>query len=87
MWTIIIIVTVYIILNLYVTGRIKKSYYLNEERREFHKKIIWAIPFLGPVLIIGSWLKPGEIKSDTMTREQREKSKANFYESGVGLDS
>lgn len=87
MWTIITITTVYIILNLYVTGRINKSYYLNEERRGLHKKLIWVIPFLGPLIIIGFWRKTGKIKTDTMTKEQREKRKGDFYESGIGLNS
>jgi len=87
MWTIITITAVYIILNLYVTGRINKSYYSNEERRGLHKKLIWAIPFLGPLMLIGFWRKIGKMKTDTMTKEQREKRKGDFYESGIGLNS
>jgi len=87
MWTIVIIATVYIILNLLVTGRINKSYYLNEERRGLHKKLIWAIPFLGPLMIIGFWRKTRKTKFDIMTKEQRDKKKGDFYESGIGLNS
>ena len=86
MWTIITFTAVYIILNLYVTGRINKSYYLNEERRGLHKKLIWIIPFIGPLLIIGFWTKR-KIKSETMTKNEREKKKGDFYESGIGLNS
>jgi hypothetical protein len=87
MWTIIITATVYIILNLFVTGRINKSYYLNEERRGLHKKLIWVIPFLGPLMIIGFWRKTRKMKVDIMTKEQREKKNGDFYESGIGLNS
>jgi len=87
MWTIIITATAYIILNLFVTGRINKSYYANEERRGLHKKLIWAIPFLGPLMLIGFWRKAGRMKTDTMTKEQREKRTGDFYESGIGLNS
>jgi hypothetical protein len=87
MWTIIIIATVYIILNLYVTKRINKSFYLNEERRGIHKKLIWAIPFIGPLITIGFWTKNNKVKGETMTKELRDKRKGDFYESGIGLNS
>jgi hypothetical protein len=87
MWTISILGIAYILLTLYVTRRVKKSFYLNEERRAFHKKLIWAIPFLGPLMIIGFWKKERKVNFETMTKEDREKRKGDFYESGIGLNS
>ncbi len=80
------IATVYVLLNIFVTIRINKSDYLNEERRRLHKRLIWLIPFLGPLLIIGFWTKV-KPKLETMTKDEREKKKGNFYESGIGLNS
>jgi hypothetical protein len=81
----IIIGAIYILLNLYVTRRINKSYYLNGERRELHKKLIWIIPFIGPLLIRGFWKMEKNKKIKTITKEEREKKKGDFYESGIGL--
>jgi hypothetical protein len=81
-----IIGTAYIILNLYVTRRINKSYYLNDQRRAIHKILIWFLPFIGPLLIMGFWRKERKVKFDTMTKDQRKKSKGDFYESGIGLN-
>ncbi len=69
-----------------MTISINKSDYLNEERRRLHKRLIWLIPFLGTLLIIGFWIKL-KPKFETMTKEEREKKKGNFYESGIGLNS
>jgi hypothetical protein len=78
--------TVYVSLNIFVTIRINKSDYLSEERRKLHRRLIWLLPFLGPLLIIGFWTK-SKPKLETMTKEKREKNKGNFYESGIGLNS
>ena len=82
----IVIGTVYVLLNIFVTIRINKSDYLNEERRKLHRRLIWLFPFLGPLLISGFWTK-SKPKLETMTKEKREKNKGNFYESGIGLNS
>ena len=84
--TVIAIGTTYILFNLFVIWRINKSFYLNEERRGLHKRLIWIIPFIGPLLIIGFWTKR-KIKPETMTKDEREKKKGDFYESGIGLNS
>jgi hypothetical protein len=74
--------------NLFVTRRINRAYYLEEEMRRFHKRFIWVVPFGGPLIIAGFWRKNSEkIKLDTMTKQQRDKQKGDFYESGIGLDS
>ena len=64
--------TVYLLLNIFVTIRINKSDYLNGERRGLHKRLIWLIPFLGPMLILRYWTK-SKPKFETMTKQQREK--------------
>ena len=51
---------VYVLLNLFVTIRINKANYLNEERRRIHKRFIWLIPFVGPLLIKGFWTKANQ---------------------------
>jgi hypothetical protein len=76
---------IYILVNMYVTGRINKSYYLSEERRRLHKKLIWFTPFIGPLLIRGYWKTEKNKKLETITKEDREKKKGSFYESGIGL--
>lgn len=85
MKTLLIILTAYIICNLYVTRRITKAYYLNEERRVLHKKMIWFLPFIGPLLIKGFWARNSKERFDTMTKAQRnDKKDGGFYESGIG---
>jgi hypothetical protein len=80
-------ITFYIIVNVYVAGRINRSYYTNLERRALHKKLIWFLPFIGPLMLREFWRKGKAITNETITKDQREKSKGDFYESGIGLDS
>jgi hypothetical protein len=75
----------YIVFNLYVTKRINKSFYLNEERKALHKNLIWIIPFVGPLMIVSFWRKNKKVTFETMTKDQRKK-KGDFYESGIGLN-
>jgi hypothetical protein len=82
-----IIVLIYLALNIYVSNRLSKSFYLNEERRGLHKKLIWFIPFIGPALLYGFWKPNNKVRIETMTKEQRESKNGNFYESGIGLNS
>lgn len=79
---------VYIILNVFVTKRINKTTYLNEDMRSLHKKFIWFLPFLGPIIIKNFWGKPKTVKILTNTKTQRNKNaKYNgFYESGKGIE-
>lgn len=86
MKTLIVSGIAYILLNIFVMWRINTSFYLREERRKIHKLLIWFIPFIGPLLIFNYWTK-SKSTFEVMTKEQREKKKGNFYESGVGLDS
>jgi hypothetical protein len=85
--TLSVIGTLYIVFNLYVTKKINKASYLSQERRGLHKKLIWIIPFVGPLLIIGFWRNEKEVKFETMTKDKRDKEKGDFYESGIGLNS
>jgi hypothetical protein len=79
---------IYISLNVFVTKRINKSYYLSEEMRRLHKKFIWFLPFLGPLLIKNYWRKPKTNKIQINTKTQRDKNATygGFYESGIGVE-
>lgn len=83
-----IAILIYILLNVFVTKRINKSYYLSEEMRSLHKKFIWFLPFLGPLLIKNFWRKPKTNYVQINTKTQRDKNaKYNgFYESGQGVE-
>lgn len=76
----------YILLNVFVTKRINKSYYIDEEMRSFHKKFSWFLPFLGPLLIKNFWRKPKKTTIQINTKIQRDKNTTydGFYESGQG---
>jgi hypothetical protein len=78
---------IYAAFNLFVMRRISRAFYLDEDRRRFHMKFIWILPFIGPLIISGSWREPKKVKLDTMTKEQRDKRKGDFYESNIGLNS
>lgn len=82
-----IVAATYAGFNLFVTRRINRSCYLDEEMRRLQKKFIWFVPFLGPLIIAGFWRKAKKVKLDTMTKQQRDKKKGDFYESGLGIDS
>ncbi len=79
---------IYFLINLFVTRRINKSYYIREEMKRFHKKFIWFLPFLGPLLIKNFWIKHKPNTNKAITKSQRDKSIKydGFYESGQGID-
>jgi hypothetical protein len=79
---------IYILLNVFVTKRINKSYYLNEEMRNLHKKFIWFLPFLGPLLIKNFWRKPktNNIKTNTKTERDKNAKYDGFYDSGQWIE-
>ncbi len=81
-------ILIYILLNVFVTKRINKSYYLSEEMRSLHKKFIWFLPFLGPLLIKNFWRKPKTNNIQINTKTQRDKNAKydGFYESGQGVE-
>ena len=85
---ILIALLIYVLLNGYVTKRLNKSYYINEEMRSLHKKFIWFLPFLGPLIIKNFWKKPKTNNVQTNTKTQRDKNTKydGFYESGQGVD-
>jgi|ETNmetMinimDraft_18_1059904.scaffolds.fasta_scaffold53859_2 hypothetical protein len=66
----------YAILNIYVTMRINKAYYMKEERRKLHKKFIWIVPFLGPLIIKSFWMKKEDKELDVMTKDKRKLPKS-----------
>jgi hypothetical protein len=73
---ILISLPLYIILNLIVSKKINQAYYLKEERRSLHKKVIWIIPFLGPLLIKSHWSK-NEEKLKVTTEANRRNKRGN----------
>ncbi|MCK5845815.1 MAG: hypothetical protein KAG84_00130 [Bacteroidales bacterium] len=81
----IIVFIVYIILTSYIYIRINKAIYLSEERRTIHKIFIWLLPFIGPFIIRGFWIKKSRQNLETMTKNKRKLDKSNFYESGKGI--
>ena len=79
------IAIVYILLNIYVTRKINKAYYLKEERRKLHKIFIWIIPFLGPLMIKSFWQEKKNETMEVMTKDKRKIDKSSYYESGSGM--
>ena len=79
---------IYILLNVFVTKRINKSYYLSEEMRSLHKKFIWFLPILGPLIIKNFWRKPKTNNIQVNTKSQRDKNAKydGFYDSGQVVD-
>lgn len=65
--------SLYVILNIVITQKINQAYYVKEERRTLHKKLIWILPFIGPLLIKSHWKKSKEL--EVMTKDKRGKSK------------
>ncbi len=72
---IVLLVIIYITINLRVMKKIDSAYYLKEERRKLHKKFIWMLPFLGPLLIKSFWQHKKNKGSDVMTKSKRKISK------------
>lgn len=78
------ILVVYISLNTYVTIKINKANYLKEERRRLHKKLIWIVPFLGPLAIRSFWSE-GKVEIKAVTKKDRKIDKGSFHESNKGI--
>ncbi|MCB9235657.1 MAG: hypothetical protein H6581_28685 [Bacteroidia bacterium] len=77
---------VYIFFNLRVMDKIDAARYADESQRKMHKKFIWFVPFLGPLMIRGYWGRRKETKLEITTKKDREVEKgASFYESGKGI--
>jgi hypothetical protein len=82
----IIIIAIYILFTLFVRKKIVAAYYLKEERRRLHKKLIWFIPFLGPLMLRAFWKERKE-NIEVKTKFTRKKDRSGFYESGIGIKS
>ncbi|WMJ74626.1 hypothetical protein RCC89_15850 [Cytophagaceae bacterium ABcell3] len=63
----------YVIFNVYVDSRIVKANYFNEKRRKVHRVFIWALPFIGALLIRNFW-KNKQKGMEIMTKEKRKDS-------------
>ena len=83
-YIILVILAIYLLFTSYVQKKISKARYLNEDRRNTHKKLIWYLPFLGPLLIKDYWQKQKK-GLGVMTKEKRNKGKGGFHESGKGI--
>ncbi len=75
------LVGIYIILNLFFGRRINSALYLKEERREFHKKLIWFLPFIGPLIIKSFWSGKTERPLEINARSKRKNP------TGSGIDN
>lgn len=85
MIAIVLVLTIYLALNIYVTYKINRANYLTEERRSLHKRLVWILPFLGPFLIKSFWSDEKPI-TKAMTKKDRETDNSSFYESKKGFD-
>ena len=83
--TVILVLIAYFLFTNYVRNKINKSIYLNEERRNLHKKLIWIIPFLGPLMIRSFWKKQNPNDMKVISKATSKKRKMNFTESGKGI--
>lgn len=83
--TIISVCLAYLCFTYYVYLRIIKAIYLSENRRKLHKRFIWFVPFIGPLIIRNFWKRNIDIGIDVMTKSKRKLDKSNFYESGKGI--
>ena len=84
-FTVLVVAFLYVFINIYVTKRINKALYLKEERRRLHKKFIWYLPFIGPLIIRGFWKTREDKDLEVMTKSKRKIDKSNYTESGTGM--
>jgi hypothetical protein len=84
----IILFIIYLPLNIFITFRLNKANYINEEMRKLHKKLIWILPFIGPLVLKNFWKNEKTNKLHANTKAQRDQnlSSGSFYESGKGMD-
>lgn len=81
---ILIIIAAYVLFTLYVSKRISQARYMDEERRSMHKKLIWFLPFIGPLLFKGFWAKQNK-RMGVQTKSKRNKGKGGFTENTGGI--
>ena len=81
---ILLIIAVYVLFTLYVYRKIGQARYINEDRRKIHRKMIWFLPFIGPLLIRGFWTKQKK-RMGVQTKSKRNKGKGNFTENTGGI--
>lgn len=86
-WTqiiILLIIAAYFFFTFYVYKRIGQARYINEDRRKTHRKLIWFLPFIGPLMIRGFWTKQKK-RMGVQTRSKRSKGKGDFTENTGGI--
>ena len=75
---------VYILFNVWVTKMIERARYYKEERKALHRRVIWIVPFLGPLLLRSFWKDRRKNKLEIITKEKRKIQQGGFYESHKG---
>lgn len=66
-----VILVSYIGLNIYVAKRINDAEYLYEGRKSLHKRLIWYLPFIGPLIIRSFWDVKPKNADDIVTKDKR----------------
>ncbi len=66
-----LIVASYIGINLWVAIRISNAEYQDDSRKKLHKRFIWFLPFIGPLLIRGYWKKNQVGKLEVHTKDKK----------------
>ncbi len=73
----------YSLLAIYADQCMSQTTYLNLERKQLHKLLIWVLPFLGALLIIW-YCRSHQLGIDTHVKSNRKTNAGHFYESETG---
>ena len=82
----VLLLITYILCNLVISKRLKKAYYPDKAMQTRHLKLIWLLPFIGPLMLYSFWKKSKPKKMKINTKENRKTESSHFYESGEGLN-
>lgn len=53
-----IVFILYVLSNVFISKRLKNSYYPNKAMQSLHLKLlIWLLPFIGPLMLYSFWKK------------------------------
>ena len=81
-----LLTSLYLTVNIFVNSKIDKAYYLDESRRDIHKKLIWIVPFLGALMIKTHWKTHKKEDTKATILANRKNKRGGFYESGIGMN-
>jgi hypothetical protein len=76
----------YFLSNVIISKRLKKAYYPDKAMLSLHLKLIWLLPFIGPLMLYSFWKTSKPTKLKINTKENRKTESSQFYESGEGLN-